>query len=176
MIPMEELTEITIRQVTQTDDRDMLRQLAEISMKGNEYELTDDVRWKDTLSHFEREFAGFDDENNVFFIAEQGKKVIGFARGSRRKDKPEQWWLNGLEVLEEYRGNGAGTQLGLAVREELCRRDHSSLWAHIAKNNAASLNVACKLGFCIMADKGETIMGKYDDSGRCWFLRMDITK
>ncbi|MBN2212289.1 MAG: GNAT family N-acetyltransferase [Sedimentisphaerales bacterium] len=157
---MEELIDITIRQITQSDDRDMLRQLAEISMKGNEYDLADEVHWKNTLSHFEQEFAEFDGENNVFFIAEQAKKIIGFARGSRRKDKPEQWWLNGLEVLEDYRGRGIGTQLGQAIIDELSKPKISCLWAHIAKNNIASLKVAQKLGLRIITDVGETIMGE----------------
>ncbi|HUW83957.1 MAG TPA: GNAT family N-acetyltransferase [Phycisphaerae bacterium] len=170
--------EVTIREITGgfVGTPEFLKQLTEISMKGNNYSLSDEVRWDATMSHFQREFSDFDGESNVFFVAEQGERVIGFTRGSIHPGRPGQWWLNGLEVREEHRGAGVGTRLTQARIEALSKRRITSIWARIAKSNLGSLIVAHKLGLRILTDRAETITGTYDDSGRSWFLRMNLPR
>ncbi len=168
--------EVVIREIVggSVGTAGFLKQLAEISMKGNEYSLSDEARWEATLSHFQQEFSGFDGERSLFFVAERGEKVIGFARASVHPGRPRQWWLNGLEVLQEHRGAGVGTRLTRARIEALSERKVGSIWAHIRKSNIPSLVVAQRVGLRILTDEAETITGKHDDSGRFWFLRMEL--
>ena len=175
---MHRAAQVVIREIVggSVGSPQLLKQLAEISMKGNEYNLSDEARWEATMSHFQREFSGFDGERGVFFVAEQGENVVGFARASVHPGRPRQWWLNGLEVLQEHRGAGVGTRLTRARIQALSERKVGSIWAHIRKSNIPSLVVAQRAGLRILTDEADTIAGRHDDSGRFWFLRMELPR
>jgi ribosomal protein S18 acetylase RimI-like enzyme len=56
-------------------------------------------------------------------------------------------WLDDIELLEEFRGQGLGGQLLDLVKEELSKRGIRSLSLHVAANNERALKLYQKNGF-----------------------------
>ncbi len=155
-------------------EKHILRELVEISMKGNNFSLDDEEKYKATWDHFIKEFKTFDTEREMFSIAEVDGRIIGFMRACCKLSMPKQWWLMGLEVREEYRQRGIGTMLIKIAMREVRARYGTSILSYTRKTNFTSLIAHQNAGFRILTDKFERFDGKTVVDGSHWLMRVKI--
>jgi ribosomal protein S18 acetylase RimI-like enzyme len=158
-----------IRLLEAADDR-TLEQLVAISMAGNDYAPDDREHYEEAWLHFEREFAAFDTEGEVFPVAEVADRIVGFARLRRSHGTQETWWVLGLEVCEPCRRRGIGTALLAFGLDEVRSRGAARVLSTLSKRNTASLGLHSKLGFRVVSDQFETFDGRPVGHRRSWLL------
>lgn len=117
-----------------------------------------------TDAEFARMNAGFDEhtlDHNIAiqssdrfgFVALDGEKFIGCSSGLAYKngDDYSGWFqLTDLFVEKEYRGQGIGTQLLVALEEAIQQRNVDKIWTWTAGYEAPKFYI--KQGYTILAE------------------------
>lgn len=168
-----DLASVRIQSIVSAEES-ILRSLVEISMKGNNFSLEDEEKYRETWNHFAKEFASFDANSEVFLVVEDQDRIVGFVRLCRKPGIPRQWWLLGLEVREEYRRRGIGTKLIEAALGEVRAHEGTSVLSVVHKANIASLIAHHKAGFQILTDRFERFDGTPSKHENYWLMRTDV--
>jgi RimJ/RimL family protein N-acetyltransferase len=164
--------ERTYRTITSAN-ADQLKALAEISMLGNGYSLSDKACWDETYRWFGREFGEFNPETKVFLVALRDQKIIGFARFQRQAETGT-WWVQGLEVRAEEQGHGVGTAMLSRGLTMLRQRGASIVVSYTSKKNARSLAAHRKAGFAIITDDFNRFDGTPIGHRDSWMLTAEL--
>ncbi len=94
----------------------------------------------------------------VFFVAESGGKIVGFADLRMGKNA----LVRGLAVEKEWRGSGVGTALLEKAVEEARKKGYASVWIKTQAKNEGAVRVYRKIGFAAVRDTagkmGETLL------------------
>ena len=90
--------------------------------------------------------------NNIFFIASNNRKPVGFAKVKRSSinkniDAHQQMELQKIYVLPEYHGAGAGTSLINAVLNAAKEVKPDVLWLDVHISNVKAISFYEKTGF-----------------------------
>ncbi len=88
-------------------------------------------------------------ETHPWFVAEDGGRVVGYAKAGIWRERPAYAWTTeiGLYLADDQRGKGIGTQLYAALLAELAAKGFRSAIAGIALPNDASLALHRRFGF-----------------------------
>ncbi|AUC20698.1 hypothetical protein BTO15_00580 [Polaribacter sejongensis] len=97
----------------------------------------------------------FDITNNLFILAKENNKILGFAVGALNTNNQKAWVLS-LGVHPEARGKQIGKKLTNKLVNLLKDENCLEICLTVHPDNAAAINIYKELGF-----KGETIIEDY---------------
>lgn len=107
------------------------------------YEQEEILQFKDD-ERFDEAFAFDENHPDMLAVAAlNGNKIVGMAGASCDS---EVLWQIGINVIEEVRGKGIGTNLVMLLKNELLRRGKIPFYSTI-ESNIYSQNIAIKTGF-----------------------------
>lgn len=118
----------------------------------NEVQSISSVRWYEQEEilqfqgddRFDEAFAFDKSHPDMLAVAAlEGDEIVGMAGAS---SDGEVMWQIGINVVEEYRGRGIGTNLVSLLKNELLRRGKIPFYSTI-ESNIHSQNIAIKAGF-----------------------------
>ena len=84
----------------------------------------------------------------VFFVAESGGKILGFADLRMGKNA----LVRGLAVEEKWRGSGVGTALLEKAVEEARKKGYGTVYIKVQPENLEAVRVYQKIGFAAVRE------------------------
>ncbi|MCD6324469.1 MAG: ribosomal protein S18-alanine N-acetyltransferase [Desulfurococcales archaeon] len=104
-----------------------------------------------------------------FFVAECGKRVVGYVAGGRRNDGSGH--IMSLAVEPRHRGLGLGSMLLSAVEESFLRVGVSRLFLEVSTSNKVALSLYRRAGYRIV----EILREYYPDGSDAYLMFKELS-
>lgn len=132
-----------------------------------------DKNWEAELAEFWQDwFSAKIPGVKMTLVAIEKEVPIGAVRLWQSPYCDHKWLVEGLEVLESARRRGIGEALVRRGIELLRERGQQTLFAHIHRNNTASINLHHKLGFHLVSEGYINSWGEPRDNGNEYRLKL----